>query len=71
MSKISSNRTALRGRIFPKCQLSAEEKARRKTESEAFAQRCREIFDRVAIVPSDIYERFFCINWFQCHRSRA
>lgn len=47
MSATQSAKPARRGRLFPEIQWSPEEKARRKAESEAFYQRCREIFERV------------------------
>ena len=63
MSQLSSNPTARRGRVFPERQLSPEEKARRKAESEAFAQRCRAIFDRVAAeLMKDHYDWFIVIE---------
>ena len=63
MSQLSSNRTVRRGRIFPERQLSPEEKARRKAESEAFAQRCRAIFDQVAVeLIKDHYDWFIVIE---------
>ena len=39
--------TLRRGRIFPEIQWSAEEKAQRQAEREAFSQRCRAIFEQV------------------------
>ncbi len=59
MSQLSSNRTALRGRIFPEHQLSPEEKARRKAEWKEFNQRCQIIFERVQ--PELIKEHY---DWF-------
>ncbi len=47
MTQLSSNRTARRGRVFPERQLSPEEKAKRQSEDEVFAQRCRVIFEQV------------------------
>jgi hypothetical protein len=47
MPESQSTRPVRRGRLFPEIQWSPEEKARRKAESEAFYQRCREIFERV------------------------
>jgi len=59
MTHLSSHRIARRGRVFPERQLSPEEKAKRRAESEAFAQRCREIFERVK--PELIKEHY---DWF-------
>ncbi|MFB2922384.1 MULTISPECIES: hypothetical protein [Aerosakkonema] len=59
MTQLSSNRTARRGRVFPERQLSPEEKARRQAEDEAFAKRCRSIFERVK--PELINEHY---DWF-------
>jgi len=59
MNQLSNNHTPRRGRVFPERQLSPEEKARRKAESEVFAQRCRVIFDRVK--PQLIKEHY---DWF-------
>ncbi|WP_460202358.1 hypothetical protein [Scytonema sp. NUACC21] len=59
MTQISNNRTPRRGRVFPERQLSPEEKARRQAEDEAFAQRCRLIFDRVQ--PELIKDHY---DWF-------
>lgn len=63
MSQISYNRIPRRGRVFPEQQLSPEEKARRKAESEAFAQRCRMIFDQVTDeLMKDHYDWFIVIE---------
>lgn len=43
---------------YKRPQLSEEEKARLKTEKEAFSQRCREIFERVS---PDLLENHY--NW--------
>ena len=59
MTQLSHNCTPRRGRVFPEHQLSPEEKARRKTESEAFVQRCRAVFDRVQ--PELIKEHY---DWY-------
>lgn len=47
MTQLSSNRTARLGRVFPERQLSPEEKAKRKAETEEFNRRCQVIFERV------------------------
>ncbi|RCJ41787.1 hypothetical protein A6769_02475 [Nostoc punctiforme NIES-2108] len=47
MAESTAKQPARRGRIFPERILPPEELARRKTEDEAFYQRCREIFERV------------------------
>lgn len=59
MNNLSSHHTARRGRVFPERQLSPEEKAKRRAESEAFAQRCRVIFERVK--PELIKDHY---DWF-------
>ncbi|MFB2834396.1 hypothetical protein [Floridanema evergladense] len=59
MNKLPSHQTARRGRVFPDRQLSPEEKAKRRAESEAFAQRCRVIFERVK--PELIKDHY---DWF-------
>lgn len=59
MTQLFSNRIARRGILFPERQLSPEEKAKRRAESEAFAQRCRVIFERVK--PELIKEHY---DWF-------
>ena len=59
MTQLSNNRTPRRGRVFPERQLSPEEKARRKAESDAFAERCHVIFDRVQ--PELIKDHY---DWF-------
>ncbi|MFK0732962.1 MAG: hypothetical protein ACFKPT_07570 [Gloeotrichia echinulata GP01] len=59
MTQLSDNHTPRRGRVFPERQLSPEDKARRKAESEVFAQRCRVIFDSVK--PELIQEHY---DWF-------
>jgi hypothetical protein len=48
MTQLSSNRIPRRGRVFPERQLSPEEKAKYQAEDEAFAQRCRQIYDQIA-----------------------
>lgn len=45
MTQPIPNRTPRRGRIFPEIQWTEAEKAKRKSESEAFYQRCWKIFD--------------------------
>ncbi|MBW4513531.1 MAG: hypothetical protein KME64_44805 [Scytonematopsis contorta HA4267-MV1] len=63
MTQLSSNRTPRRGRVFPERQLSPEEKARRRAESEAFAQRCTVIFDSVKHeLIKDHYDWFIIIE---------
>lgn len=59
MTRLSSNHTPRRGRVFPKRQLSPEEKAQRKAEDEVFYQRCRVIFNRVQ--PELIKDHY---DWF-------
>ena len=63
MTQLSNTRTPRRGRVFPERQLSSEEKARRKAEDEAFAQRCRAIFERVKRdLIKDHYDWFIVIE---------
>lgn len=63
MTQLSSNLTLRRGRVFPEKQLSPEEKARRKAESEAFANRCRAIYAQVATqLIKDHYDWFIVIE---------
>jgi hypothetical protein len=59
MTQLSSNRIARLGRVFPEKQLSAEEKAKRRAQDEAFAQRCMVIFERIK--PELIEEHY---DWF-------
>ncbi|MBD6620297.1 hypothetical protein FNW02_32070 [Komarekiella sp. 'clone 1'] len=59
MTRLSSNHTPRRGRVFPERQLSPEEKAQRKAEDEVFYQRCRVIFNRVQ--PELIKDHY---DWF-------
>ncbi len=59
MTRISEEREARQGRVFPERQLSLEEKARRKAEEEALIQRCEAIFERVK--PEIIQNKY---NWF-------
>lgn len=47
MNESQPERTARRGRVFPELTISSEELARRKTQREAFHQRCRAIFEQV------------------------
>lgn len=47
MTQPIPNRTPRRGRIFPEIQWTEAEKAKRKSESEAFYQRCRTIFKQI------------------------
>ncbi len=47
MTQPIPNRTPRRGRIFPEIQWTEAEKAKRKSESEAFYQRCRTIFEQI------------------------
>lgn len=58
MTQLSSNRTPHRGRVFPERQLSLEE-AKTQAEDEAFAQRCRQIYDQVA---SELMKEHY--DWF-------
>ncbi|MFB8796805.1 MAG: hypothetical protein U7126_21870 [Microcoleus sp.] len=53
MTQILPKPIARQGRVFPDHQLDPVEKARRQAENEAFGQRCRAIFERVAgeIIP--------------------
>jgi hypothetical protein len=48
MTQILPKPIARQGRVFPERQLDPVEKARRQAENEAFSQRCRAIFERVA-----------------------
>ncbi|HAA27522.1 MAG TPA: hypothetical protein DCE56_07365 [Cyanobacteria bacterium UBA8553] len=60
MTQKTRRRVPLGSPIFPdRPPLSPEEKARRKAENEAFAKRCRVIFDRV--YPELVPEHY---NWF-------
>lgn len=59
MTNSTPKRTVRRGRIFPELTLSPEELARRKSENEAFFQRCQVIFERVR--PDWIEEHY---GWF-------
>ncbi|WP_207714159.1 hypothetical protein [Scytonema sp. UIC 10036] len=59
MTQLSSNRTSRRGRVFPERKLSPEEIAKHQAEDEAFAQRCRQIYDRVA---SEMMKEHY--DWF-------
>jgi hypothetical protein len=60
MTQKTRRRVPLGSPIFPdRPPLSPEEKARRKAENEAFAKRCRVIFDRV--YPKLVAEHY---DWF-------
>jgi len=48
MTQILQKPIARQRRVFPDRQLDPVEKARRQAENEAFGQRCRAIFERVA-----------------------
>lgn len=61
--KLSSNQTSHLGRVFPDRQFSSEERAKRKAESHAFAERCRAIFYRVKPeLIDDHYDWFMVIE---------
>ncbi len=63
MTQLSNNRIPRRGRVFPERQLSPEEIARHQVEDEAFAQRCRQIYDQVASkVMKEHYDWFIVIE---------
>ncbi len=59
MTETKPTRTSRWGRIFPEIQWTEEQKAQRRSEREAFYQRCKPIFD--CIQPELIQTHY---NWY-------